>query len=299
MVTLRSWMRAARLRTLPLALSSIAMGGFVAQHKGVANFNAIIFAAITTLFLQILSNFANDYGDTVSGIDNNQRVGPRRTVQSGEISTSEMRSAIFSLAFLSLLSGIVLIGWVAEIDYSAKLVFLLIGIVAIVAAIKYTIGEKPYGYIGLGDVAVFLFFGLTAVGGTYYLATSSFDNFVLLPAAAMGLWSTAVLNLNNMRDVENDRAGGKRTIVVLLGLSNALIYHALLIIIPFVLLGLFAIFKNPEPYSFVYFIMLPFFLRDLIEINKIEQPALLDPYLKKLAIKILVVTIVFGIGLTL
>lgn len=299
MATLHSWIKAARLRTLPLALASIALGGFLARLQPSFNLNAVIFAGITTLFLQILSNLANDYGDSRSGIDNKNRIGPLRTVQSGEITHRSMKSAIVFVSFLALLSGITLVLWVAEIPIFSRIGFLLLGFGAIVAAIKYTVGQKPYGYRGLGDLSVFLFFGLLGVAGTFYVATNFFDLSLLLPASAMGLLSTGVLNLNNLRDFDNDKSSGKRTMVVSMGYTNALKYHALLILLPFVFLGVFSYTSLTGLWPYTFILLLPLFVKDLVEIKKIENLAHLDPYLKKLALKTLLLTFVFGITILL
>ncbi|PKP53204.1 MAG: 1,4-dihydroxy-2-naphthoate octaprenyltransferase [Bacteroidetes bacterium HGW-Bacteroidetes-1] len=296
---MHSWIKAARLRTLPLASASIALGGFLARLQPSFNLNAVIFAGITTLFLQILSNLANDYGDSRSGIDNKNRIGPLRTVQSGEITHRSMKSAILIVSFLALLSGIILVLWVAEIPLFSRIGFLLLGFGAIVAAIKYTVGQKPYGYRGLGDLSVFLFFGLLGVAGTFYVATNTFDLTLLLPASAMGLLSTGVLNLNNLRDFDNDKSSGKRTMVVSMGYINALKYHTLLILLPFVFLGVFSYTYLTGLWPYTFILLLPLFVKDLVEIKKIENLAHLDPYLKKLALKTLLLTLVFGITILL
>lgn len=299
MATITSWIKAARLRTLPLALSSIAMGGVVASQHYKFNVLAVIMAAVTTLFLQILSNLANDYGDSSTGIDNDKRVGPKRTVQTGEISKSAMKRAIILFSFLSLGSGLILIFVATNLGIITSLIFILLGLGAIVAAIKYTVGRNPYGYIGLGDLFVFLFFGLLAVMGTFYLATGQWNPLVLLPASAMGMLSTGVLNLNNMRDIENDRMNHKNTLVVKLGLQKALVYHFLLILLPFVLLTLYLLLSGSSPLSYLFLLTIPLFSIDLVSISRIKGGAPLDPFLRKLALKTLLLTVVFGIFLNI
>ena len=295
MPTLQSWIKAARLRTLPLALSSVALGAFVAAKEPTFNVAAALMAGFTTLLLQILSNFANDLGDAKSGIDNDQRVGPKRTVQSGEISRSNMKIAVTTTAGLAFLTGILLIFSVADLSTQQQMLFLGLGLAAIAAAITYTIGKRPYGYLGLGDLFVFLFFGLIGVGGTYLVATASFKLSVLLPAAAMGLWSTGVLNLNNMRDHANDRFSGKRTLVVKIGYHNALLYHAFLILVPFVLLTIFVAQRNSSLISYAFLLALIPFINDLLHVLKVRNPADLDPFLRKLALKTMLLTLVFGL----
>ena len=218
MSTTKNWLVAFRLRTLPLALSSIILGSMLAYADGIFSWPVAILAVTTTLFLQILSNLANDYGDSVSGVDNEHRVGPSRSVQGGAITASQMRRAVFLFAFLSLASGIgLIIVGTRGLQLESTLIYLVLGLGAIAAAIKYTVGKNPYGYQGLGDLFVFIFFGLVGVCGTYYLHTHQLPWDILLPAASVGLLSVAVLNLNNLRDRESDAASGKRTLVVKLG----------------------------------------------------------------------------------
>lgn len=296
MAGIRSWIKAARLRTLPLALASIALGGIVAGKHPDFNLKAVILAALTTLFLQILSNLANDYGDSKSGIDNENRLGPKRTVQSGEIKAGEMKKAVILFAGLSLLSGLALVFWAVALPLLASLAFVGLGLGAIMAAIKYTVGKNPYGYAGLGDLFVFLFFGLLGVCGTYFLTTKSWDYFVLLPASTMGLLSAAVLNLNNMRDVVNDRHKGKNTVAVKMGARASLLYHSFLVGLPFILLFIFVALNRPDIHNFAFLLMLPFFVYDLWKIAHTSEARKLDPFLKKTALKTLALTAIFGLG---
>lgn len=299
MASLQSWVKAARLRTLPLALASVAMGAFIAANTDGFKVESAVWAGITTVLLQILSNFANDYGDTVTGIDNDQRVGPKRTVQAGEISKNEMLAAIFLFSILSFISGLILLFWISDIGLAGQIGLLLAGMAAITAAIRYTVGENPYGYRGLGDLNVFLFFGIAAVAGTFYLSTNTFALEVLLPASAMGLLSVAVLNLNNLRDFVNDRYNGKRTIVVSMGYSKALYYHAFLVLFPFILLVVYSSLQGASVYQFAYLLILPLFISDLVAIFKSPGDAHLDPFLKKHALKTLLLTCLFGLLLLL
>ncbi|MBS4056752.1 MAG: 1,4-dihydroxy-2-naphthoate polyprenyltransferase [Bacteroidales bacterium] len=299
MASWQSWVKAARLRTLPLALASIAMGGAVAATTATFNLEAVLAAGLTTLFLQVLSNMANDYGDSKSGIDNAGRVGPRRTVQSGEIRPKEMKTAVMLFSILSLISGLWLVFGIADIAATNAILFVGLGLMAIAAAIKYTVGKNPYGYVGLGDVFVFLFFGLLGVAGTYFLAAGNFDPLVLLPASALGLLSTGVLNLNNMRDIDNDRANGKRTLVVKMGSQAALTYHSLLVLLPFVLLSTFLLYSEHQWYAWLFLLSFPLFAGDLLKIYGIRNPANLDPFLKRLALMTLLLTLLFAAGLNL
>lgn len=295
MASFKSWIKAVRLRTLPLALASVAMGGLVAATHPNFNLKAVVMTAITALFLQIISNLANDLGDSHKGVDNEKRVGPRRTVQSGEISSASMKKAIVVVSLLALVSGLLLIFWAASLTEKTSAIFVVLGLGAIVSAIKYTVGKNPYGYVGLGDLFVFLFFGLLGVAGTWFLATRSWDWLIILPSAAMGLFSAGVLNLNNMRDLENDRRNGKKTLAVKLGLQKAFVYHCLLVLLPFVLLSIFALIIKADARVFLFVITLPLFLVDLVRIKNSFGGSSLDPFLRKLSLKTLLLTIVFGI----
>ncbi len=297
MAKIHSWIKAARLRTLPLALSSVALGAIVAAKEVSFNRNSALMAGLTTLLLQILSNFANDLGDTHSGIDNEHRVGPKRTVQIGEISRYEMQIAVAVTASLSLLSGLWLLFGVANLQFHQNVVFIVFGLAAIAAAIKYTLGKNPYGYFGFGDLFVFLFFGILAVAGTFFVSTGQFKPEVLLPASAMGLWSTGVLNLNNMRDHVNDRITGKNSLVVKMGYRRAQIYHAVLVLLPFLLMAIYLILTKAKPTAWLFMLGLIPFVKDLIGVLKEKNPARLDPYLKRLAIASMFVVLIFGLSL--
>ena len=295
--SIKSWIKAFRLRTLPLALSSILMGSFLAIHDGVYSWPVIAFAAITTTLLQILSNLANDYGDTQKGTDNINRLGPERTVQSGEISPGQMKNGMWLFSILSLLSGLYLLYLSFPEDFLMASLFLLIGLAAIGAAIKYTVGKGAYGYAGFGDLFVFLFFGLTGVIGTYFLNTKTIEWDILLPAISVGFLSVGVLNLNNMRDIENDIRSGKHTLASRLGLRRAKGYHGFLVIGAFGLCTAYSILNYDSLFNFLFLISALLMVKDLLEIGKQTDLRKLDPYLKKLAIGTFLFTILFGIGL--
>ncbi|HAH25007.1 MAG TPA: 1,4-dihydroxy-2-naphthoate octaprenyltransferase [Prolixibacteraceae bacterium] len=298
MATLKSWIKAARLRTLPLAMSGILMGAALSYFDKGFNSKVTILAIVTALFIQIFSNFANDYGDSQKGTDNQHRVGPQRTVQSGEITSSQMKVGMVVLIVLSLVSGIWLIAEGTKgLDLTAFLIFLAFGIVALIAAYRYTAGSNPYGYAGLGDVAVFLFFGILPVAGTYFLNTHQLHPEVFLPAVSIGLFSTGVLNLNNMRDIENDRNSGKKTVVVRMGSANSRIYHTSLIVLGWLAAVWFIALRMQSVYQILFIVTLPLFIIDLVRINRIQEPRLLDPFLKKLSIATLLFTLLFGIGI--
>lgn len=292
------WIYAARLKTLPLALSSPLMGSILAWYDGHFLWSVFILSTLTTLLLQILSNFANDYGDFASGADNSNRIGPKRMLQSGEISPSQMKVGLIINILFALISGILLIYFGTRgRDVIIPLIFLGIGVAAIVAAIKYTIGKNPYGYMGFGDLFVFLFFGIVGVLGTSFLHTGSFNLWHILPASSVGLLSTGVLNLNNLRDYESDKVANKRTMVVWLGIKKAKIYHLSLISISMVLSFLFVIFNYQSVLQFLFLITLPLFILNVLAVFRHTNPAQLYPELKRLALATFIFTLIFGIGL--
>ena len=300
MASPKSWIKAARLRTLPLAMSGILMGAALSYFDSGFQVKVTILAIVTALFIQIFSNFANDYGDSQKGTDNQHRVGPKRTVQSGEISPKQMKVGMVVLIVLNLVTGIwLIVEGTKGLDLTTFLLFLAFGIVALIAAYRYTAGSNPYGYAGLGDVAVFLFFGILPVVGTYFLNAHQLNPEIFLPAISIGLFSTGVLNLNNMRDIENDRNSGKNTVVVRMGSAKSKHYHTALISIGWLTALLFVALRFQSVYQAVFVLTLPLFLNDLIKINRIQEPRQLDPFLKKLSIATLLFTVLFGIGIIL
>jgi 1,4-dihydroxy-2-naphthoate octaprenyltransferase len=297
MASIKSWIKAARLRTLPLAMSGILMGAALSFLDGGFNLTVTVLAIVTALFIQIFSNFANDYGDSQKGTDNQHRVGPKRTVQSGEISPQQMKVGMIVLIILSLATGIWLVAEGTKgLNLTMFLLFLAFGIVALIAAYRYTAGSNPYGYAGLGDVAVFLFFGLLPVVGTYFLNTHHINFDLFLPAFSIGLFSTGVLNLNNMRDIENDRNSGKNTVVVRMGSVKGKIYHSLLILVGMLAAVIFALIQGKSAFLWLFLIAFPLFIRDLIQVNRITEPRSFDPFLKKLSLATLLFTVLFWAG---
>ena len=219
---MKHWIEAARVRTLPLSVSGIIVGSFYAMSQAMFNWKIVIFSLLTTLGLQILSNFANDYGDGVKGTDNEDRVGPKRALQSGTISPQQMKTAIIITSLITLVFALLLIYFSFKESYLwYSLFFLVLGILAIASAIRYTVGNQAYGYKGYGDIFVFIFFGLVSTFGVYFMFSKEIDWLLLLPATAIGFLSVGVLNLNNMRDEESDRKVGKNTVVVKIGGVNA------------------------------------------------------------------------------
>lgn len=227
--SLRIWIDAARPKTLPLALVSILTGSVLAFSVGSWSWPVTGLALLTATLLQILSNLANDYGDALKGTDNEQRLGPMRAIQSGAVSLADMKQAMIINVLLTIVSGLALVFYALDSARSIA-AFLALGVLAILAAIAYTVGNKPYGYVGLGDVSVFIFFGLLGVSGSYFLHTGQIEWRLLLPSLGCGLLAVSVLNINNMRDIENDALCGKRTVVVRLGQQRAKIYHLLLLV---------------------------------------------------------------------
>lgn len=300
MASLKSWIKAARLRTLPLAMAGILTGAALSYFDGRFNPEVTVLAVVTALFIQIFSNFANDYGDSQKGTDNQHRVGPQRTVQSGEISPRQMKAGMVVLIFLSLISGIWLItAGTKGLNLPVFFLFLAFGIVALIAAYRYTAGSNPYGYAGLGDVAVFLFFGILPVAGTYFLNSHQLTPEVLLPALSIGFFSTGVLNLNNMRDIENDRNSGKNTVIVRMGGAAGKRYHSLLIAGGMLASVIFMALNGKSVFHWLFLLAFPLFIRDLVQIGRISEPRNLDPFLKKLSLTTLFFTLLFWVGIWL
>ncbi len=294
---IKYWIEAFRLRTLPLALSSIALGCFLAASEGKFDWRIFLLASLTTLFLQVLSNLSNDYGDTIHGADHETREGPVRAVQSGAISRERMRSAIIIFTMLSLTSGYELLKLSVGTGSTSFWIFLSLGILAIMAAVKYTAGKNPYGYAGFGDLSVLLFFGILGVSGTYYLLTGTFRTVILLPALSMGLLATAVLNINNIRDIESDKLAGKRSIPVRIGKKNAVRYHWALLITSLLSAIVFTVIDYHSPYQYVFLITLPFIMLNSIRLKRSVTAKETDPLLRQMALITLLFVISFGIGL--
>ena len=299
-MNIKVWIEAARLRTLPLSVSGIIVGSFAAysQVENKLHFWCIFSLAIlTTLCFQILSNFANDYGDGVKGTDNENRVGPQRAIQSGAITKQQMKTGIVITSIISLLVAILLI-YVSfgKDNFLYSLLFFVLGVSAIAAAIKYTVGKSAYGYRGLGDVFVFIFFGLVSVIGSNFLYTMTFDYTTIFPAITIGLLSVGVLNLNNMRDIENDITSGKNTIVVKMGSAKAKTYHIVMIILAFVSLLIFCYLRGMliYPTTIVYLLL---FAPHLKRVNDVKQPKAYDPELKVVAIGTFLLSLVTAIEL--
>lgn len=297
MKKIKPWLSAMRLRTLPLSVSGIIIGTCLAAYNGRFNIYVFILAVLTTVSLQILSNLANDYGDGVRGTDNDDRVGPERAIQSGEITPEEMFEAIKKniLVVIALTISLVYIAFGHTYILHALLIICLGG-VSIYAAINYTMGDSPYGYRALGDVFVFIFFGFVSVLGTYLLNVKTIDHIVFLPATTLGLLSVAVLNLNNMRDLEADENVGKITLAVKLGKRRSKNYHFFLIIGAMFSAVLYSILYYVEPYNFIFLLSFIPLIIHLKRINKAKAPSDYDSQLKVLALTTFLFSILLGVG---
>ena len=271
------------------------MGGFLALNAGAFEWDIFLLCVLTTIFLQILSNLANDYGDSVHGADNINRKGPLRAVQSGVIKPAEMRKAIVFFIVLSLLSGVILLFVSFGFQWDAIFFFFALGLLSMGAAVTYTVGRRPYGYLGLGDLSVLVFFGLIGVMGSYYLFTKKISWFEVLPALSMGLLSVAVLNVNNIRDIESDKLAGKYSIPVRLGRGKAIVYHWALLTLAAFFAVLYTALDFRSPWQFLFLLAIPLFIRNAIAITR-KPSEQLDPYLKQMAISALLFVLLFGIG---
>jgi 1,4-dihydroxy-2-naphthoate octaprenyltransferase len=294
------WIKAFRLRTLPLALSATVLGSFLGYAEDRFKWGVFVFGSLTTLFLQVLSNLANDYGDARQGTDSHRRLGPTRVTQSGMVTPRQMRRMITLFVLLSLVSGTLLV-WSGLGDGNMLLygLFFILGFSAIYAAIKYTIGKRPYGYVGFGDIMVFIYFGILGVAGTYFLHTGSFHLSILMPASSVGLFSVGVLNLNNMRDRENDALNGKNTLVVRMGVAWAKVYHVVLLLTAFLLAVTYTLVYFESYYQLIFLLPAPLLISDIQKVITNTVPVELNPELRKLAMATLLFSLAFGLGLVL
>jgi 1,4-dihydroxy-2-naphthoate octaprenyltransferase len=302
---MRHWIEAARIRTLPLSVSGIIVGSMYALANPtdviltpteVFNWRIFSFAILTTLGLQILSNFANDYGDGVKGTDNEDRVGPKRAIQSGAISPQAMKSAIIITALLTLVSAILLIYFAfADTNLYYSLFYLVLGILAIISAIRYTVGATAYGYRGFGDIFVFVFFGLVSTLGVNFLYSKQIDIELFLPAMAIGFLSVGVLNLNNMRDEASDRKVGKNTLVVKMGGKKAKLYHYFLVTFAMALILVFALLNSFNFDQYLFLLAYIPLTKHLMNVYKNNEPRALDPELKKLALSTFALSVLLAL----
>ena len=291
------WVNAARPRTLPLATACIIMGSGLAAADGSFSWLVALFSFITAILLQILSNLANDYGDSFHGADHVDRKGPKRTVQSGLVTPARMKRAILLTSVAAIASGTLLLWFAFGANaLSFTVLFVLLGAAAIGAAITYTAGKMPYGYVGLGDLAVLIFFGWVGVIGSYFVQTSRFSWGIILPATACGLLAVAVLNVNNIRDMESDRVAGKNSIPVRLGLRQARIYHWTLLTLAIVLTVVFCLLNSPSLWQYLFLLAVPMLMRNGLAIGRATDLPALNPWLKQLSMASLVFVTLFSVG---
>lgn len=294
------WLQAFRLHTLPLAVASIGLGNFLAYGAGYFHPVIALLTFLTAICLQILSNLANDYGDTKHGADTEDRVGPKRVVQSGLLSPGHIKQGILFFSLLSLVSGcLLLILSIKNIGFFGAMALFVLGLVAIAAAIAYTATKSPYGYKGFGDISVFTFFGVLGVYGSFFLQAGTYPVPVLLPAVAMGLLSAGVLNINNIRDIEGDMRARKITVANQLGLANAKLYHWSLLLSAIVLLSVYMLCIMRSGYQLLFLIPAVLFIINGIGVSRSTVPQQINPYLKQLVISILIFTLSYGLGLIL
>lgn len=296
--TFAIWFSTARPKTLPLALASIIIGSALAYWAGKFDLITTLLAFITTILLQVLSNFANDYGDHVKGSDTAERIGPLRAIQHGAITGEKLKIAVIVLSVLSFISGAALSFYAYE-GIEDLLVFLGLGVISIVAAITYTVGKKAYGYLGLGDLFVLIFFGFVAVIGVFYLQAHSLPLMIFIPAFGCGLLSVAVLNINNLRDINQDRKVGKNTLIVRIGSKNGRIYHAILLALAVVSYLIFAILNFEHWYNYFFLLAVPLLVKHGLFVYRHQDPIELRPILGQMAGLALITNLLFSLGIFL
>ncbi|AIQ99247.1 1,4-dihydroxy-2-naphthoate polyprenyltransferase [Pluralibacter gergoviae] len=294
----QAWLESLRPKTLPLAFSAIIVGIALAWWQG--HFDPLVaaLALVTAGLLQILSNLANDYGDAVKGSDKPDRLGPLRGMQKGVITQAEMKRALMITVGLICVSGLALL-LVAYQSVEDFIGFLVLGLLAIVAAITYTVGTRPYGYIGLGDISVLVFFGWLSVIGSWYLQAHTVEAIMFLPATACGLLATAVLNINNLRDINSDRENGKNTLAVRLGPVNARRYHACLLMGTLVCLALFNLIAVHTPWGWLFLLATPLLVKQARFVIRHPDPADMRPMLERTVKAALLTNLLFVIGIVL
>ena len=294
------WLHAARPRTLPLALACIIMGSGLAFAHGSFDWVVVLFCVLTAILLQILSNLANDYGDSLHGADHSARQGPQRAVQSGQVTPATMRRAIAATAALAAASGLLLL-WFAfgRQAFSSTLLFILLGGAAIAAAITYTAGRLPYGYAGFGDLAVLVFFGWVGVLGSTFVQTGRLTPALFLPATACGLLAVAVLNVNNIRDLDSDRMAGKQSIPVRLGLRRARRYHWLLLGLAVLCAVAYTLLTYTSPWQFLFLLAVPLLVRNGVAVARTDALPTLNPWLRQMSLAALAFAVLFALGYAL
>ena len=296
MSKVRAYITSFRLKTLPLSLSGVLLGSLLAASDGYFKMTTFVWAMLTTVALQILSNLANEVGDLTKGTDNEHRLGPIRSAQSGALSMREMVQAMIVFGVIAIITGSLLIYEAFRDLLNWKSIALFIaGGASIVAAVKYTVGKSAYGYRGLGDLFVFIFFGVVSVMGSYFAMSGVLPWICVLPAAAIGFLSSGVLNMNNIRDIENDSVCGKRTIPVILGIQGAKIYHFVITLLAVICLVLYSMLHSAGWTGYLFLLTLPLLVMHLKSVYRGEGRAL-DSQLKFLSITTLLIALLLGFG---
>ena len=294
----QAWLESLRPKTLPLACAAIIVGTALSWWQGHFDPAVAVLSLITASLLQILSNLANDYGDAVKGSDKPDRIGPLRGMQKGVITQEQMKRALMITVALICLFGLALL-FTAYQTLGDFIGFLVLGLLAIIAAITYTVGTRPYGYIGLGDVSVLIFFGWLSVIGSWYLQAHSLCSAIILPATACGLLATAVLNINNLRDIDSDRENGKNTLAVRLGPINARRYHVCLLMGTLVCLALFNLFTLHSPWGWLFVLAAPLLVKQARYVMRELSPQAMPPMLERTVKGALLTNLLFVIGIVL
>lgn len=292
------WLVSLRLKTLPLAVSSIFVGNALAYWQHTFSWSIFILTWLTASLLQILSNLANDYGDGIKGVDDETRIGPKRGLHSGNITLNQLFWALIINTFLCVVIGL----WLLILAYESSeqlISFICLGVLSIVAAITYTVGKKAYGYIGLGDLSVLLFFGLVSVLGSFYLQAKFISLWLLLPAIACGLLSVAVLNINNLRDYASDKANNKRTFIVFIGPKLGRFYHISLLILSFCLFSFFSLCYLKSYCSWLFLLSTPSLYKQILEMYRTQEQIQITYLLEPMIKLALITNLLYVIGIIL
>ncbi|MCT4707570.1 1,4-dihydroxy-2-naphthoate polyprenyltransferase [Enterobacteriaceae bacterium H11S18] len=296
--TTQAWLESLRPKTLPLAFASIVCGSALAYWQGTFDSAVALLALLTAGLLQILSNLANDYGDAIKGSDKEDRIGPLRGMQKGVITQAQMKRALIITVVLICLSGLSLVA-VACRTWADFVGFLVLGLLAIIAAITYTVGTRPYGYMGLGDISVLVFFGWLSVAGSWYLQAHTLAPLVFLPATACGLLATAVLNINNLRDIDSDRENGKNTLAVRLGPVLARRYHVCLLMGALLCLAVFNLVWLKNIWGWLFVLAAPLLIKQALYVLRESEPAAMRPMLERTVKAALLINLLFAVGIVL
>lgn len=295
-MTLKASMKSMRLRTLPLSLAGVILGVTLAADKTDVSPWTAALIFLTTVCLQILSNLSNELGDTLSGTDSADRQGPKYALGSGDMTIGDIKKLILMFIGLCVISGLAMIQVSFGSLFKTESICLeALGAAAIVGAMKYTLGKNPYGYRGLGDVSVFIFFGLVSVLGGYYVAARELPPLImLLPASAIGCFSVGVLNVNNIRDMKTD-AVNRVTVAIKLGMKGARIYQTILVTLGWALILVFCAVYDSAPGHYIFIITLPLYIKHLQGVWTRSERAL-DPMLPMLVISTFFLSILAGAG---